>query len=66
MFFLNSSLINMYAQNSELDNARLVFDKSLYRNAVSFTTLIIGYASRGRVSEARCLFDNMPIRDVVS
>ncbi|XP_062077981.1 pentatricopeptide repeat-containing protein At1g08070, chloroplastic [Humulus lupulus] len=64
--FVNSSLINMYAQNSELNNARLVFDKSLVRNEVSFTALITGYASRGRMAEARCLFDKIPIRDVVS
>ncbi|KAM6580252.1 hypothetical protein CsatA_004026 [Cannabis sativa] len=64
--FVNSSLINMYAQCSELDNARLVFDKSVVRNEVSFTALITGYASRGRMAEARCLFDKIPIRDAVS
>lgn len=64
--FTNTSLINMYAQNGELDSARMVFDKSPVRNAVSFTALITGYASRGRVEEARRLFDDMPVRDVVS
>ena len=33
--FVNSSLINMYVKNSELDNARLVFDKSLVRNGLA-------------------------------
>lgn len=56
----------MYAQNGELDSARMVFDKSPVRNAVSFTALITGYASRGQVEEARRLFDDMPMRDVVS
>ncbi|OAY47120.1 hypothetical protein MANES_06G053800v8 [Manihot esculenta] len=56
----------MYAQNSELGNARLVFEKSSMRDAVSFTALITGYASRGFLDKARELFDEIPIRDVVS
>ncbi|KAH7546434.1 hypothetical protein FEM48_Zijuj01G0200400 [Ziziphus jujuba var. spinosa] len=44
--FIHTSLINLYAQNDQLDNARLVFDKSVFRDAVSFTALITGYASR--------------------
>ncbi|XP_015895115.3 pentatricopeptide repeat-containing protein At1g08070, chloroplastic [Ziziphus jujuba] len=64
--FIHTSLINMYAQNDQLDNARLVFDKSVFRDAVSFTALITGYASRGSMDDARRLFDEIPIRDVVS
>ncbi|EXB86239.1 hypothetical protein L484_005950 [Morus notabilis] len=64
--FISTSLINMYAQNGMLDNARLVFDKSPVRNAVSFTALITGYALRGRMEEARGIFDEMPTRDVVA
>lgn len=64
--FIHTSLINMYAQSNELDNARLVFDKSVLRDAVSFTALITGYASRGCMDDARRLFDEIPIRDVVS
>ncbi|XP_070033176.1 pentatricopeptide repeat-containing protein At1g08070, chloroplastic [Nicotiana tomentosiformis] len=64
--YVHASLINMYAQNGELDDARLVFDKSSKRDAVSFTALINGYALKGRVDDARKLFDEMPVRDVVS
>ncbi|KAG2718716.1 hypothetical protein I3760_03G232300 [Carya illinoinensis] len=64
--FVHTSLINMYAQNGELDDARLVFDKSVFRDAVSFTALITGYASRGYMDAARLLFDEIPVRDVVS
>lgn len=64
--FVHTSLINMYAQNGELVNARLVFDKSSMRDAVSFTALITGYASKGFLDEARELFDEIPVRDVVS
>lgn len=64
--FVHTSLINMYAQNGELDSARLVFNKSSLRDAVSYTALITGYASRGYLDDARQLFDEMPVRDVVS
>ncbi|KAK1418508.1 hypothetical protein QVD17_27653 [Tagetes erecta] len=64
--FIHSSLINFYAQIGELDDARLVFDKSPLRNAASFTALITGYLNRGQLEDARKLFDEMPVRDVVS
>ncbi|KAK6146159.1 hypothetical protein DH2020_020028 [Rehmannia glutinosa] len=64
--YVHTSLINMYAQQGSLDDARLVFDKSSFRDAVSFTALITGYISKGYVDKARELFDKMPIRDVVS
>ncbi|KAL5547964.1 hypothetical protein UlMin_003195 [Ulmus minor] len=63
--FVNSSLINLYAQNGEMGNAFKVFDKSTDRNVVSFTALITGYASSGCMDDARRLFDEMPTRDVV-
>ncbi|KAH7572387.1 hypothetical protein JRO89_XS04G0247400 [Xanthoceras sorbifolium] len=64
--FVHTSLINMYAQNGDLDSARLVFDKSSLRDAVSYTALISGYASKGCLDDAKQLFDEMPVRDVVS
>lgn len=64
--FVHTSLINMYAKNGELDSARLVFDKSPLRDAVSFTALITGYVSSGSMDDARRLFDEIPIRDAVA
>lgn len=63
--FVHTSLINMYAQNHQLDNARLVFENSFLRDVVSFTALITGYASKGYMDDALCLFNEMPVRDVV-
>ena len=37
---VHTSLIHMYASVGELDLARLVFDKSSLRDAVSFTALL--------------------------
>lgn len=56
----------MYASLGELTHARLVFDTSSLRDAVSFTALITGYLSKGYVDDARQLFDEIPNKDVVS
>lgn len=64
--FVHTSLISMYAQNGDLECARLVFDKSSRRDTISFTALISGYASRGCMDDAKKLFDKMPTRDIVS
>ncbi|KAK7330142.1 hypothetical protein VNO77_24328 [Canavalia gladiata] len=63
---VHSSLINMYSRVGELDYARLVFDKSTLRDAVSFTALLTGYVSEGYVDHARRLFDEISTKDVVS
>ncbi|XP_051152952.1 pentatricopeptide repeat-containing protein At1g08070, chloroplastic isoform X2 [Andrographis paniculata] len=63
---VHTSLINMYARNGSLDDARMVFDRSHFRDAVSFTALIAGYVSGGYIDNARKLFDSIPVRDVVS
>ncbi|KAL3641968.1 hypothetical protein CASFOL_012783 [Castilleja foliolosa] len=64
--YVHSSIINMYARHGSLDDARKVFDKSGFRDVVSFTALIAGYVSGGFVDKARELFDEVPDRDVVS
>lgn len=64
--FIHTSLINMYAQSGEMNNAQLVFDQSKFRDAISFTALIAGYALWGYMDRSRKLFDEMPVRDVVS
>ncbi|KAF3633116.1 hypothetical protein FXO38_25748 [Capsicum annuum] len=61
--YVHASLLNMYAQNGEMDDARLLFDKSSQRDVVSFTALINGYALKGRAvgrfEEALELFEQM-------
>ncbi|PHU07828.1 hypothetical protein BC332_24317 [Capsicum chinense] len=54
--YVHASLINMYAQNGEMNDARSEFDKSSQRDVVSFTAL------KGRVGwfeEALVLFEEM-------
>ncbi|KAK9150963.1 hypothetical protein Syun_009272 [Stephania yunnanensis] len=50
----------MYAQNGELKDAHLLFDKSPPIYAVSYTAMITGYVSGGCLDDTRKLFDEMP------
>ncbi|KAG1342641.1 pentatricopeptide repeat-containing protein, chloroplastic-like [Cocos nucifera] len=47
--FLQSALISMYSQNDEISDSELVFSEMTFRNIVSWTAMIAGYAQN-------CLF----------
>lgn len=64
--FVHTSLINMYAQSGQLNDAGQLFDKSFHRDVVSFTALITGYTSKGLMDDAQHLFDKMPVRNVIA
>ncbi|CAI0396449.1 unnamed protein product [Linum tenue] len=57
--FLSNHLLNMYAKCGDLENAGKLFDEMPQRNTVSWTTLISGYAQRGRGEECFSLFSDM-------
>ncbi|KAM0940567.1 putative tetratricopeptide-like helical domain superfamily [Dioscorea sansibarensis] len=63
---VENSLMEMYAKNGLLEDARKLFDDSTSRDVVSWTSIVSGYALCGRIAEAEKLFDNMPERNVVS
>ncbi|KAB2627015.1 pentatricopeptide repeat-containing protein [Pyrus ussuriensis x Pyrus communis] len=50
----------------EIVCARKVFDRMSERSVVSWTTMVVGYASVGDLVEANKLFDQMPQKNVVS
>ncbi|ESQ28060.1 hypothetical protein EUTSA_v10018183mg [Eutrema salsugineum] len=57
--FLSNHLITMYAKCGNILYARQVFDKMHYRNVVSWTSLITGYAQAGNEQEGFCLLSAM-------
>jgi len=57
--FAGSALLDMYAKCGSIDDARRVFDNILDRNAVSWTSMIIGYAQNGCGEEALQIFEQM-------
>lgn len=56
---LDTALVDMYCRHGLLANAQEVFDKLLVRNAVSWTTLIVGYANHGCSEKALASYEQM-------
>ncbi|AAF80137.1 Contains similarity to a hypothetical protein F24K9.13 gi/6006885 from Arabidopsis thaliana gb/AC008153 and contains multiple PPR PF/01535 repeats [Arabidopsis thaliana] len=57
--YLQASIIDMYVKCRLLDNARKLFETSVDRNVVMWTTLISGFAKCERAVEAFDLFRQM-------
>ncbi|RZS07482.1 hypothetical protein BHM03_00038317 [Ensete ventricosum] len=57
--FSDTELVNMYAKCGCLDTSALLLDHMVERNAVSWTSLMVGYTQVGRQYEALVLFKRM-------
>ncbi|OVA06807.1 Pentatricopeptide repeat [Macleaya cordata] len=57
--FVASSLIDMYSKCGTIDEARKIFDQTIQRNNVLWTSMITGYAQSGRGEDALELFENL-------
>eukprot|EP01018_Ginkgo_biloba_P015859 Gb_38232 [translate_table: standard] len=57
--FVASALIDMYAKCGFAEDARLVFDKMVERDVVSWNAMISGYAQNGHGEEALKIFCKM-------
>lgn len=64
--YVTSSVISVYSKCKAMELARRVFEESLDKNVVCWTSLISGYCGNGLVDDARYLFDKMPERNDVS
>ncbi|XP_031264321.1 pentatricopeptide repeat-containing protein At1g62260, mitochondrial-like [Pistacia vera] len=58
--------ISHLIRTNRLSEARVVFDKTVQRNTVTWNAMINGYVKFREMAKARQLFDIMPRRDVVS
>ena len=56
---IGSTLVDMYGKCDLIEESQEVFDKLLVRDVVSWTALLVGYASCGCVDEALCCFNDM-------
>eukprot|EP01018_Ginkgo_biloba_P021393 Gb_16101 [translate_table: standard] len=56
---VESAVLDMYAKCGNIEKARNLFHKMPQRNAVSWTSMIAGYAMHGRPKEALKLFEQM-------
>ncbi|XP_016487524.1 pentatricopeptide repeat-containing protein At2g46050, mitochondrial-like [Nicotiana tabacum] len=62
---VESALVDMYAKNEHITDARKVFDAMAFRNVVSWNTIIVGYGRRGDGKEAVDLLKRMLREDFV-
>ncbi|EPS72347.1 hypothetical protein M569_02407, partial [Genlisea aurea] len=60
---LVNALLDMYMKCGAADRAERLFRRMEARNAVSWTTMVVGYARQGRLDVARRVFDEMPDKD---
>ncbi|KAF6139500.1 hypothetical protein GIB67_005137 [Kingdonia uniflora] len=63
---LGTALVDMYAKCGNVEVARVIFDKMVVKNSMSWNTMIDGYMRNGGVDEGIDLFDRMSVRDKVS
>lgn len=64
--FVNTNLINFYADCGGVEQARYVFDDMTQRSVVSWNSLLVGYVKCGDFDAARNVFEEIPVRNVVS
>lgn len=64
--FVNTNLINFYADCGGVEQARYVFDDMTQRSVVSWNSLLAGYVKCGDFDAARNVFEEIPVRNVVS
>ncbi|KAL2498744.1 Pentatricopeptide repeat-containing protein [Abeliophyllum distichum] len=64
--YLMNNLMNAYAKNGFIRDARRIFDEMPVKITSSYNTLLSAYAKQGMISEARCIFLEMPDPDSVS
>ncbi|KAF9615512.1 hypothetical protein IFM89_024095 [Coptis chinensis] len=60
-----NAMIDGYVKYSEMELAKLVFERMVCRDVVSWNTMINGYTLVGSIKQAKRLFNEMPERNVV-
>ena len=56
ILFIGNNFVNMYAKCERIEDACKVFDRMPQREAITWTTIVTGYAQNGPVEKALKLF----------
>ncbi|PIN05632.1 hypothetical protein CDL12_21824 [Handroanthus impetiginosus] len=64
--FVCNTLACTYCRAADVDGASKVFERSLFRDVVSYNVMIDGFVKAGEIDKASELFNEMPERDAVS
>ncbi|XP_078441241.1 pentatricopeptide repeat-containing protein At3g13880-like [Wolffia australiana] len=62
--FLDNTLLNMYCKCGDLESARLLFDRMIKRNSVSWNSLLSGYSLIRNYDQMLILFLQMKSKEV--
>lgn len=62
--FLRNTLMDAYAKCGSIEDVRCFFDKMLYRDRISWNTVISGHAQNGQAMKALQLFDEMLVEGI--
>lgn len=62
--FVSSTLVDMYSKCGNMQDSRLMFEKSPKRDFVTWNALICGYAQHGLGEEALKIFEDMQLQGV--
>ncbi|KAL5976175.1 hypothetical protein ACLOJK_020505 [Asimina triloba] len=66
LLIVRNSLMGMYCSMACMEEAQLLFDKSVDLDLISWNSMLSGYGKIGDVQAAKRLFDEMPQRNLVS
>eukprot|EP00257_Ricinus_communis_P022489 XP_015582231.2 pentatricopeptide repeat-containing protein At1g53600, mitochondrial [Ricinus communis] len=62
----SNAMISGYLKVGRLEEAIKVFEGTVEKDVVSWSSMVDGYCKKGRIFEARELFNMMPVRNVVT
>ncbi|XP_022844768.1 pentatricopeptide repeat-containing protein At3g02330, mitochondrial [Olea europaea var. sylvestris] len=62
--YINSTLVDMYSKCGNMQDSRLMFDKSPNRDFVTWNAMVCAYANHGLGEEALQIFEKMQIQNV--
>ncbi|KAL2522976.1 Pentatricopeptide repeat-containing protein [Forsythia ovata] len=62
--YINSTLVDMYSKCGNMQDSRLMFDKSPNRDFVTWNAMVCAYANHGLGEEALQIFEKMQLQNV--
>ncbi|KAK9269169.1 hypothetical protein L1049_000938 [Liquidambar formosana] len=62
---IGNALLDMYAKCGCLSIAQNIFDQTLTKDVICWTSMVSGYVNCGQLDQARELFERSPVKDTV-
>ncbi|KAI3503203.1 hypothetical protein L1887_31641 [Cichorium endivia] len=62
--FISSTLVDMYSKCGNMNDSRLIFEKTQNKDFVTWNAMICGYSQHGLGNEALAVFESMKVNSV--